>query len=49
MFFCNYKKTISEEPGKVNTMTTIKDVAKYAGVAISTVSKVVNDYSNVSE
>ncbi len=49
MFFCNYKKTISKEPGKVNTMTTIKDVAKYAGVAISTVSKVVNDYSNVSE
>lgn len=30
-------------------MVTIKDVADYAGVAISTVSKVLNDYPNVSE
>ena len=30
-------------------MVSIKDVAKRAGVAISTVSKVVNGYPNVSE
>ena len=30
-------------------MIGIKDVAKRAGVAVSTVSKVVNDYPNVSE
>ena len=30
-------------------MVSIKDVAKHAGVAISTVSKVVNGYSGVSE
>lgn len=30
-------------------MVSIKDVAKHAGVAISTVSKVVNHYPNVSE
>ncbi len=30
-------------------MVSIKDVAKQAGVAISTVSKVLNDYPNVSE
>lgn len=30
-------------------MTSIKDVAKHAGVAISTVSKVLNHYPNVSE
>ena len=30
-------------------MVSIKDVAKQAGVAISTVSKVVNGYPNVSE
>lgn len=30
-------------------MASIKDVAKYAGVAISTVSKVLNGYSGVSE
>ena len=30
-------------------MVSIKDVAKRAGVAISTVSKVLNDYPNVSE
>ena len=30
-------------------MISIKDVAKQAGVAISTVSKVLNDYPNVSE
>lgn len=30
-------------------MVTIKEVADYAGVAISTVSKVLNDYPNVSE
>ena len=30
-------------------MSSIKDVAKHAGVAISTVSKVLNGYPNVSE
>ena len=30
-------------------MTTIRDVAKRAGVAVSTVSKVVNHYPNISE
>lgn len=30
-------------------MTTIRDVAKRAGVAVSTVSKVINHYPNVSE
>lgn len=30
-------------------MVSIKDVAKQAGVAISTVSKVLNNYPNVSE
>lgn len=30
-------------------MVSIKDVAKQAGVAISTVSKVLNGYPNVSE
>ena len=30
-------------------MPSIKDVAKHAGVAISTVSKVLNHYPNISE
>lgn len=30
-------------------MVSIKEVAKHAGVAISTVSKVLNGYPNVSE
>ncbi|MBP3197525.1 MAG: LacI family DNA-binding transcriptional regulator, partial [Butyrivibrio sp.] len=30
-------------------MVSIKDVAREAGVAISTVSKVLNNYPNVSE
>ena len=30
-------------------MSSIKDVAKHAGVAISTVSKVLNGYPNVSD
>ena len=30
-------------------MVSIKDVAKEAGVAISTVSKVLNNYPNVSQ
>lgn len=33
----------------VNYMVSIKDVAKQAGVAISTVSKVLNNYPNVSD
>ena len=36
-----------EQEGK--TMVSIKEVAKHAGVAISTVSKVLNGYPNVSE
>ena len=35
--------------GMGNRMVSIKDVAKQAGVAISTVSKVLNNYPNVSE
>ena len=38
--------TIFYEEGN---MVSIKDVAKEAGVAISTVSKVLNNYPNVSE
>ena len=30
-------------------MASIKEVAKHAGVAISTVSKVLNNYPNISE
>lgn len=30
-------------------MSSIKDVARHAGVAISTVSKVLNGYPNVSD
>lgn len=33
----------------VNSMVSIKEVAKQAGVAISTVSKVLNGYPNISE
>ena len=35
--------------GKAINMVSIKEVAKHAGVAISTVSKVLNGYPNISE
>ncbi len=52
MFLENdFRKTFSRQEsfrdGKV--MVSIKDVARQAGVAISTVSKVLNNYPNVSE
>jgi len=38
------------ESGRIRgKMVSIRDVAKRAGVAISTVSKVLNDYPNVSD
>lgn len=43
------RKTISAGSDKGNAMVSIKDVAREAGVAISTVSKVLNNYPNVSE
>ncbi len=38
-----------QHSGMGNFMVSIKDVARHAGVAISTVSKVLNHYPNVSE
>lgn len=45
--FANVSLYFTLEKG--NSMVSIKDVAKKAGVAISTVSKVLNSYPNVSE
>ena len=47
---CTGQKTDSLETRKENSnMVSIKEVAKHAGVAISTVSKVLNGYPNISE
>ena len=43
------RKPFSEKREGILVMVSIKDVAKKAGVAISTVSKVLNGYPNVSE
>ena len=47
----DFQKTFSREKSFQDgiKMVSIKDVAKQAGVAISTVSKVLNNYPNVSE
>lgn len=42
------RRVKKQRTGKTN-MVSIKDVARHAGVAISTVSKVLNHYPNVSE
>ena len=44
-----YGKRFPKRGYKGKTMVSIKDVAREAGVAISTVSKVLNNYPNVSE
>ena len=47
----DFRKTFSKQESFQDgiKMVSIKDVAKQAGVAISTVSKVLNNYPNVSE
>lgn len=47
----DFRKTFSKQKSfrDGSKMVSIKDVAKQAGVAISTVSKVLNNYPNVSE
>lgn len=42
-------RTTTENDRQEEFMASIKDVAKHAGVAISTVSKVLNGYPNISE
>jgi LacI family transcriptional regulator len=49
VFWKTFSTHISLRKIVISFMSSIKDVAKEAGVAVSTVSKVLNNYPNVSE